>query len=384
VPAYQNTAFFVIQSSIAEVCKFKAIIDKKNAREKYMDEKSKILASQIKAGRLEESGSFPKVVLLDTVSSCNLRCSMCVHKDMTRKQGIMKWELLTKILDEIATVQKDTRIWMVFFGDPFVIKNAKPSIFDMIKYAKSIGLTDVVLNSNGCLMDETSAKKLIDSGLDSIYFGIDAATPETYAKLRVGGDYAETVNNVLTLIRLVKEQSSSHPKIFVQFVEMDENSAEKDAFVEFWSKQGVTVKIRPKVSWAGSIDAPNLVLGNQDRWPCHWLMQTMAIADDGRVVLCPVDLNANVVVGDATKNTLAEIWQQQLKELRSLHLTGRYSELPPMCRDCRDWQSARSDYHKCAEFADSPGNLTCSPWKKWLAPFITVGQMTLGIIVTVL
>ncbi|PKL46578.1 MAG: hypothetical protein CVV42_15835 [Candidatus Riflebacteria bacterium HGW-Riflebacteria-2] len=335
----------MIQSSIAEVCKFKAIIDKKNAREKYMDEKSKILASQIKAGRLEESGSFPKVVLLDTVSSCNLRCSMCVHKDMTRKQGIMKWELLTKILDEIATVQKDTRIWMVFFGDPFVIKNAKPSIFDMIKYAKSIGLTDVVLNSNGCLMDETSAKKLIDSGLDSIYFGIDAATPETYAKLRVGGDYAETVNNVLTLIRLVKEQSSSHPKIFVQFVEMDENSAEKDAFVEFWSKQGVTVKIRPKVSWAGSIDAPNLVLGNQDRWPCHWLMQTMAIADDGRVVLCPVDLNANVVVGDATKNTLAEIWQQQLKELRSLHLTGRYSELPPMCRDCRDWQSARSDYH---------------------------------------
>jgi radical SAM protein with 4Fe4S-binding SPASM domain len=307
--------------------------------------KDEILESQIKAGRLEESGEFPKVVLIDTVSYCNLRCSMCVHKHMSRKKGRMKWELFIKIIDEIAENNKNTRVWMVFFGDPFVIKNTKPSIFDMIKYAKDKGLTDVVLNSNGCLMDEDAARKVIESGLNSIYFGVDAATPETYAKLRVGGDYHKTVNNILTLLKLKKELASDHPKVFVQYVEMDENAAEKDDFIKFWTGHGVTAKIRPKVSWGGSIDAPNLVLGNEDRWPCHWLMQTMSIADDGRVVLCPVDLDARVVVGNINEQSLKQIWQNQLKSMRNLHLEGRFNELPPMCRDCRDWQSARSDYH---------------------------------------
>ncbi|MCX8083993.1 MAG: radical SAM protein [Calditerrivibrio sp.] len=307
-------------------------------------QKELIMKSQKEAGRLDEIIEFPKVVLIDTVSFCNLRCSMCVHKNMTRKKGIMKWELVTKILDEIAENNKDTRVWMVFFGDPFVIKNTKPSIFDMIKYGKEKGLTDIVLNSNGCLMDENAAKELIDSRLDAIYFGVDAVTPETYAKLRVGGDYNKTVNNILTLIRLKKELSVTHPKVVVQFVEMDENVDEKEEFIKFWTSQGVTAKIRPKVSWAGSIDAPNQIFGNKDRWPCHWLMQTMSIADDGRVVLCPVDLDAKVVVGNVTKESLKSVWQNQLKVLRKLHIEGRYNELPPMCRDCKDWQSARSDY----------------------------------------
>ncbi|HIJ60158.1 MAG TPA: radical SAM protein [Nitrospirae bacterium] len=308
--------------------------------------KEEIIEAQKKAGRLDEIPEFPKVVLVDTVSYCNLRCSMCVHKNMTRKKGIMKWELLTKIIDEIAENNKDARVWMVFFGDPFVLKKAKPSIFDMLKYAKDKGLTDVVLNSNGCLMDEESAKKIIEVGLDSIYFGVDAATPETYAKLRVGGEYEETVKNILTLLRLKKEMSVEHPKIVVQFVEMDSNVDEKEDFIKFWTSHGITAKIRPKVSWAGNIDAPNQILGNEDRFPCHWLMQTMSIADDGRVVLCPVDLDARVVVGDINKETLKSVWQNQLKELRTLHLEHRYNELPPMCRDCKDWQSARSDYYQ--------------------------------------
>lgn len=32
---------------------------------------------------------FPRTVLIDTVSCCNLKCSMCVHKDMKRKKGFM-------------------------------------------------------------------------------------------------------------------------------------------------------------------------------------------------------------------------------------------------------------------------------------------------------
>ena len=74
--------------------------------------------------------------------------------------------------------------------------------------------------------------------------------------------------------------------MFVQFVEMDINTGEKEAFTDFWKKQGATVKIRPKVSWAGLINAPNLTLGDDERWPCYWAMQTLSVTDTGKVVTC--------------------------------------------------------------------------------------------------
>lgn len=311
--------------------------------------KDEILQSQIAQGRLEDSGDFPKVVLIDTVSFCNLACSMCVHPNMTREKGIMSWELFTKIIDEVAAEDKNTRVWMVFFGEPFILKNRNPSIFDMIRYAKDKGLTDVVTNTNACLMDEDVSRKLIEAGLDAIYIGIDAFSQEIYSKIRVKGDYESTVKNIQYLLKLKEELKSDKPDVFVQFVELDLNTHEKDAFINFWSEQGAKVKIRPKVSWAGLIEAPNLVLGDEDRWPCYWAMQTMSITDQGKVVTCAVDLDARFVAGDVKNATLKEVWNGTLKVLRQMHLGKKFTELPAICKDCKDWQSARADYYTTVE-----------------------------------
>lgn len=306
--------------------------------------KDKILQSQIEQGRLTDSGEFPKVVLIDTVSFCNLACSMCVHPEMTRKKGVMPWNLFTKIIDEVAAEDKNVRVWMVFFGEPFILKNRKPSIFDMIRYAKNKGLTDVVMNTNANLMDEDTSRKLIEAELDAIYIGIDAFTPETYSKIRIKGNYDLTVKNILYLLRLKEEMQAGKPGVFVQFVEMENNTGEKESFISFWSKEGAKVKIRPKVSWAGLIEAPNLVLGDIDRFPCYWAMQTMSMTDTGKVVTCAVDLDARFIAGDVSNTSLKNVWNGKLKELRNMHLEKRFVDLPSICRNCKDWQSARADY----------------------------------------
>ena len=305
----------------------------------------RIFKEQFAQDRLKDAGDFPSVVLIDTVSFCNLKCSMCVHKAMTRKKGIMPWALFTRIIDEIATINKATRIWMVFFGEALLLKRRKPSIFDMIAYAKGKGLTDVVLNSNATLMDEKAAMSLIRSGLDAIYIGLDAFCEDTYSKLRVGGNYQKVVKQVIRLLRLKKEMISEKPEVFVQFVEMDSNSGEKEAFIDFWKKQGAKVKIRPKVSWAGLIDASNLILGDEDRWPCYWAMQSMSITDTGKVVTCAVDLDARHIAGDVNVQSLKNIWNGPLKKLRLMHHSGNFRGLPENCRNCKDWQSARADYY---------------------------------------
>lgn len=128
--------------------------------------KAEIFEKQLSQARLEDVGNLPTVVLIDTISHCNLKCSMCVHKEMKRREGIMPWNLYTKIIDEIAEVGKSVRIRMVFLEEALLLRGKRPTIFDMITYAKSKSLTDVVWNSNANSLDEDASKGLIKSGLD--------------------------------------------------------------------------------------------------------------------------------------------------------------------------------------------------------------------------
>lgn len=290
--------------------------------------------------RTQDAGQFPKVLLLDTTNYCNLKCSMCGRKSMQRPQGKMSMSLFRKIIDEIAEKDRTARVWMVFFGEALLLKH---QLAWQILYAKRKGLTDVVLNSNGTLLTEENARCLIESGLDAIYIGIDAFDPVTYSENRVGGHYFTTVDNVNRLLELKKEYKSETPKVFVQFVVMENNKNQVDDFAKYWTDKGAEVKIRPKVTWAGTIEPYGIK--NIDRYPCYWAMRTFNICWDGRVSLCSCDFDCKFNAGDINNESIQSVWLSSLKNIRDMHTNGKFNELPDFCRDCMDWQQARATYY---------------------------------------
>ena len=296
-----------------------------------------------KANRIAEAAEFPAVILIDNCNACNLRCSMCDHKNMRqyRKIQLMDMGLYRRIIDEIAVENPGMRVWNIFFGEPFMC-------WDMAKrisYAKGKGLKDVVLNSNGVLMTKKKALAVIEAGLDAIYVGIDAATEDTYSKIRVGGHFFKAVDNVLRYKDLLDRYGNANQQLFVQFVVSDINKHEVDDFVAFWKGHNINVKIRPKVSWAGLVEATNLSDNTEvTRKPCYWLMQTANICADGHVALCSVDVHCRVKCGNVKRDTIKKIWQGTLKEFRAMHKEDRFDQLPAMCRMCNDWQSGYADF----------------------------------------
>ncbi|ABR30373.1 hypothetical protein SU69_02600 [Thermosipho melanesiensis] len=304
----------------------------------YYDEEKlkKILLQRIQD---ENKNLFPSVVLIDSISYCNLKCAMCPHKDMTRKPGIMSWKLYKKIVDEIAIEKPEARVWITFFGEGLMLND----LDKRIKYAKEKGLKDVVLNSNGNLLNKKWAERLIKAGLDVLYIGIDAFEEDTYKKIRVKGNLTKVIEGVLIYKKLLDEIGEKTQKLVVQFVEMPENENELEKFVDFWKKQGVYVKIRPKVSWAGKVKAENLK-DFKFRLPCNWAMNSINISDQGKICMCAVDLNCEVIFGDVNKQSIKEIWNTTLKEFRLNHLEGKWDKLPKLCRNCKDWQSSYASY----------------------------------------
>lgn len=118
------------------------------------------------------------------------------------------------MIDEIAAKKSDARVWITFAGEGSILKDLP----EKIEYAKKAGLTDVVLNSNGTRLTPEFSERLIKAGLDVLMVGVDAAIPETYAKLCIGGKYNEPVANVLAYRDLLQKYGKPGLRMNVQFV----------------------------------------------------------------------------------------------------------------------------------------------------------------------
>lgn len=294
--------------------------------------------------RIVEETEFPKVIPIENCSFCNLKCSMCHHRDLKRKKGFMPLELYKKIIDEIADNNLDTQIWMTFFGEGLILKD----LDYRVKYAKDKGLTNVNFNSNGNFLSYEKSKSLIEAGLDRLIVGVDAINEETYKKIRVGGNLKNVTENVINYNLLLKEIGNKNQIIEVQFIEQPLNKQESQDFIQFWSvEHHISCKLRPMLTWSGTIEseAPNLKDNLLvERLPCYWSMAVCPILDNGDVPLCGCDIECSNNMGNVYNSTIKDIWNGKLKEIRQFQRNNMWSSMPSICDKCRDWQAAYCEH----------------------------------------
>lgn len=289
-----------------------------------------------------EQYAFPKVVIFEIVAGCNLRCVMCPHSQMTRSKGLMDFGLYEKCVREIAAVDPETEVWATIMGEVFVHRE---KVFRYVEAAKAAGLRRVYLNTNLVLFEPSMIDRLDASGLDKLTIGLDAATRETYDKVRVGGDFEKVERNLHALLDAKARGRLQSLELIVQFIVQDENAAEEEAFKQKWAGKGLTLKVRHRLGWGTGVPSPALALGAESRtMPCPWLMRTMSIHWTGEVAQCDAEWNGDRYVGNVNEQTLAQVWLGELVGKRQRHLDGDF-DLEP-CRDCNDWQCGLSEVYR--------------------------------------
>lgn len=294
---------------------------------------------------------FPPQIILETTAFCNMKCIHCAHKSMPRVKGNMHINLYKKIIDEIALVSPAAELWMTYYGEALLLRY---KLYYMIKYAKDRGLRYVILNTNAMLLDDEMADLIIESGLDRFIFSIDGFTAATYEKIRPGGKRDRVYDNILNMIAKLKQRNLKKPYLEVQFSVMEENEHELEAFLDFWRKQNIYIKLREKLTWGGSVTANNLDAG-QERIACPWAVTNCAITWNGDMVACAIDYNARVNCGSLWDASIKELWNGPHRDFAKMHLDRRFNELPPLCRNCLDWQAVGAESYAGREQID---------WKK--------------------
>lgn len=160
-----------------------------------------------------------RLVFWETTSGCNLECLSCrridvaeelARQDMTTEQGMRFMDLLAECGKPI----------LVFSGgEPLYRKD----IFDLAKHAKSRGLT-TVLATNGTLIDDATARRIVCAGFQRVAIRIAGADAETHDRYRgIPGSFARALSGFLRLKRqgmsmqidctLARHNASQHDRL---------------------------------------------------------------------------------------------------------------------------------------------------------------------------
>lgn len=119
---------------------------------------------------------YLKIVLF-TGYKCNNKCLFCIDADKRNIQQKSTSELLKNIY-EAKNLGVD--ILEIIGGESTIRKD----FFQLIKFAKQLGIKEVVCVTNGrVFFEEDNVKKIIDSGIDSVILSIHGSNPKIHDSL---------------------------------------------------------------------------------------------------------------------------------------------------------------------------------------------------------
>jgi radical SAM protein with 4Fe4S-binding SPASM domain len=295
---------------------------------------------------------LPPRVLFDLVTDCNLKCPMCIVHGATddpRLQAYLKKSMsledAKRVLDELRPARP--LVMPSMWSEPTV----SPTFKEHIRQMKDAGLT-VAMNTNGLKMNAEMAQFLVDIKFDSVFFSVDAMTPETLKKVR-GITRLDLIHKAVELLATTRGDKPL-PRIGVSMTLQDTNRHECDAFVEFWTKKVDAVRIGHV--WKDGrfpdfkVDGP--------RVPCSALYTTLAINTNGNVSICCLDSFNGTSMGNVFKDGVKGVWHgPKLTAMRRLHESGQWDKIP-LCKNCDRWASYKYEeeirdgllIRRCAEY----------------------------------
>lgn len=270
----------------------------------------------------------PEVFQIELTNYCNLDCSICPHRLITRKKGFMNFKLLKIIVDR-DLINKTIGIHIL--GESLLHQQA----VKFIEYLSDHNIS-VELATNATVLTPELSRKLIKAGLKRIWFSFDGGNKKSYESIRKGANYDKVVENIKEFLKTNKE-SRKPVHTIIQMVDCNKSKQEKREFLKNWKGLGANeIKIKFLDSWAGTLFDKQVEMPKEKRYPCEEPFKRVAILYNGDVVPCCRDWNGSYVYGNLHKNSLAEIWKsKKVKELRRQMIKNDYKNLP--CKTCKEW-----------------------------------------------
>jgi len=276
----------------------------------------------------------PFTVYVDPANACNLRCTFCPQSEWAGgPRGRMTWEMFEHVLPQAAELKPDW-LFLFCFGEP-LLHDRLP---EMVRMAGEAGMR-VRIHTNGILMTDEMAERLVEAGLAECRFSFDTADRALYERMRQGGDFDRAVTGIRALVSARDRLGRRRPEVILQELvpyEAGTRAANTPAYRDLFAGLDVRLKAKFMHSFAGQGRETDFI-GQQaeGRSYCSQLYRRIVVNFDGKVHACCLDpFGHNVVADLAAGDTLAEAWNSpRMRALRARTNRGDVAGLAP-CDQC--------------------------------------------------
>ena len=274
---------------------------------------------------------YPPYLQLEPVSYCNYRCTFCFQTDRkyfkknAENMGVMDPGLFREVLEEAAG--KVEFFSIASRGEP-LLHPEFGKLMAAVKPGRFLGLK---INTNAAVLDDEKSRAILESGVSTLVYSADAATPALYAKLRVGGQLSRVQKNIERFQEIrAKEYPGS--KIITRVSGVRVSSEQSiESMRSYWGSLADQVTFVAYNPWENIYEAAE----NGIAEPCSDLWRRMFVWWNGLVNPCDSDYKSMLAVGkwSAGGNSLSDLWKsERYQALRAAHLARRAGQAP--CNRC--------------------------------------------------
>lgn len=267
--------------------------------------------------------------IVETTAKCNIYCPMCPRETHPQPKEDMPQPVFERLVADSR--RSAEHMMLIGLGEPFLDR----AIFDRISFCDRHGIS-TLLSTNGTLLDEAAARRLLESPIEHVTLSMDSMDKETYEFYRKGAKFERVRDNFLRFCEL-KHQMGAKTQVVVQMVRMDRNRHEEADFIRFWSAVPGVDAVRVKEDETDLMRADAGHTAEEWKHPCHYLWRgPMYVKHNGDVYpCCQSYMLDGAPVGNVATQSLREIADSDaMVALRQAHISGRAAEIE-MCAKCR-------------------------------------------------
>ena len=244
----------------------------------------------------------------------------------------------------------DHLLYLTFYfqGEPYL----NPEFLRMVQIANQHRVYTTT-STNAHFLDDTNAKKTVESGLDRLIISIDGASQETYESYRKEGDLTKVLEGTKNVLKWRKKLRSRSPKVVWQFLVVKPNEHEIPQ-VKKLAKEYEVDKVAFKTAQIYDYQNGSELIPSIDKYSrykenhdgtfsiknklenkCWKMWQSCVITWDGQVIPCCFDKDASHSMGNVFENSFKNIWHSRPYDgFRDALLTSR-SEIE-ICKNCTE------------------------------------------------
>ena len=181
--------------------------------------------------------SYPRIVQVGTNWTCNLRCAFCRltmpwTRDEIRKKPAAELQLSPKVFEVVKRLLPYAEMMTLTpLGEPLQWSG----LGDMLDYHARAGSHNLALTSNGMLLDDRMAERLVRGQLSALYLSVDSSDPEVYASMRVGGELRRVEEGIRRVAAWKERLRSPWPALTINATFMERNIGQLPSMVA-WAK----------------------------------------------------------------------------------------------------------------------------------------------------